>query len=220
MVGPSTSVGTAATTTTTGGSTTTTTGAGSTTSAPGGSTTTAPGGSTTTVAGGSTTTSDVAGKSNLSTEDRISTVGFGEVFIGMTVAEAEQVAATTLVADGPAGNECAFFKPGDGPDGVRFLVAFGRVAAVHVTNPEVRTRSGLGVGSTQDELVARLSAQLETRPSPYLPGVTETLFVPTDENDANQRIVFDVDGSGKTVGFRSGQLPEVLYGAACERPPA
>ena len=103
---------------------------------------------------------------------------------------------------------------------MRFLVAFGRVAAVHVTNPEVRTRSGLGVGSTQDELVARLSAQLETRPSPYLPGVTETLFVPTDENDANQRIVFDVDSSGKTVGFRSGQLPEDLYGAACERPPA
>jgi hypothetical protein len=172
------------------------------------------------VAGGPTTTTDVPGQSNLSVDDRISTVGFGEVFVGMTVPEAEQEAAATFVADGPADNECAFYKPSDGPDGVRFLVAFGRVAAIHVTNPEVRTRSDLGVGTTQDELVARLSANLQSQPSPFVPGVTESVFVPTDENDANQRIIFDVDGSGRTVGYRSGQLPEVTYGPACERPPA
>lgn len=155
--------------------------------------------------------------SNLTVDDRISTVGFGPVFVGMTLAEAAQAAGSAFVAEGRVVGPCSFYVATDFADaGVRWLVAYDRIAVVHVDQPGIVTRSGLGVGTTVADLQARFGDQLEERPSPFDATITEYVLVPTDENDARQRVIFEADASGTVVRYHSGQLPEVEYSAACD----
>jgi hypothetical protein len=136
----------------------------------------------------------------------------------MTLATAQQESGTAWVAVGSGTNECAYFTPVDGPDGIQFMVAFGRVAAIDVTNPDIRTRSGLGVGTTSTELLARLGDLIEEQPNAFDAALTNLVFVPADESDANQRIIFSVDDTGTVVTYRSGQVPEVFYSTTCQVP--
>jgi hypothetical protein len=164
------------------------------------------------------TTADVPGTSNLTATDRISTVGLGPVFVGMTVAEATQAAGSPFERLTPDLGPCTMYQATDFKDaGVRWLVAFDRIAVIHVDKPGVVTRSGLGVGSSAADVRARFGEQVTERPSPYDAAVTELVFTPLEENEARQRVIFDVDGSGQVVRFRSGQLPEVDYSANCDR---
>lgn len=184
------------------------------------STSSAPGSSTsitaTTVA--TTTTADVPGTSNLTASDRISTVGLGPVFVGMTVAEATQAAGSPFERLTPDQGPCTMYQATDFKDaGVRWLVAFDRIAVIHIDMPGVVTRSGLGVGSSADDVRARFGTQVTERPSPYDATVTELVFAPSEQNEARQRVIFDVDGSGQVIRYRSGQLPEVDYSANCDR---
>lgn len=211
----STTSSTVATSSTASGPSSTTDGSSSTTA--GGSSTSVS--SSTSVAGDTTTTTeDVPDVSNLSTADRISTVGLGPVFVGMTVAEASQAAASAFEPDGEVRGPCTFYVATDFADvGVRWLVAFDRIAVVHVDQPGIVTLSGVGVGSSAEEVRAAYGDLIEERPSPFDPAVTELVLVPVDENDANQRVIFEVDGSGNVVAFHSGQRPEVSYSATCDR---
>lgn len=175
------------------------------------SSTTAPGDTT-------TTTEDVPDISNLTTDDRISTVGLGPVFVGMTVAEAAQAAGSAFEPEGSVRGPCSFYVATDFADaGVRWLVAFDRIAGIHIDQPGIVTLSGIGVGSSADELRAAYGDLLEERPSPFDPAITEFVLVPVDEADADQRVIFEVDGSGTVVAYHSGQLPEVGYSANCDQ---
>jgi hypothetical protein len=179
---------------------------------PDGSTTTAVDGSSTTTS----TTADVPGQSNLSVDDEISTIGLGPVFVGMTVAEATQAAGTPLEPEGAVRGRCTFYRAADFADPVSWLVAFDRIAAIHVESGPITTRSGLGIGTPAQQVRDTFGDQIQERPSPSDPAVTELVFVPVDENEARQRVIFEVDGSGSVVRFRSGQLPEVEYGRDCQ----
>jgi len=192
--------------------TSTSTAAASTTSVPGSST------STTATLETTTTTADVPGVSNLTATDRISTVGLGPVFVGMTVAEATQAAGSPFERLTPDQGPCTMYQATDFPEaGVKWLVAFDRIAVIHVEQPGVVTRSGLGVGSSAADVQARFGEQVTERPSPYDAALTELVFTPLEENESRQRVIFDVDGSGQVVRYRSGQLPEVDYSGNCDQ---
>jgi len=178
---------------------------------PNGSTTSAVDGSSTTTS----TTADVPGQSNLTVDDEISTVGLGPVFVGMTVAEATQAAGTPLQPEGAVQGRCTFYKAADFAEPVSWLVSFDRIAAIHVESGSITTRSGIGIGTPAQQLRDTFGDQIQERPSPFDPAVTELVFVPTDENEARQRVIFEVDGSGNVARYRSGQLPEVEYGRDC-----
>ncbi|MEQ8716541.1 MAG: hypothetical protein RIE08_02940 [Acidimicrobiales bacterium] len=153
---------------------------------------------------GPTTTTTYELADEAFTEDSaVSTVGLDEIIFGMTPDEAAVAAATTW--DGlpdPPFPPCVPVTPSQGPDGVTFYVIRNTIERVDITNPDIRTRSGYGVGTTLDELESGLGSALETV-SDGEDGVTAT-FVPTDETDADFRIVFEVE-LGEVVSFRSGR---------------
>jgi hypothetical protein len=182
-----------------------------------GGATSVPASSTTGPEESTTTTADVPGQSNLSVDDDVSTVGLGPVFVGMTVAEAAQAAGTPFTAEAGGENRCTFYRAADFAEGVAWLVAFDRIAAVHIESGPITTRSGLGIGSSAQQVRDAFGAQVQERPSPFDPAVTELVFVPADENEANQRVIFEVDGTGSVVRYHSGQLPEVEYGRDCRQ---
>jgi hypothetical protein len=127
----------------------------------------------------------------------------------MTVAVAQPAIGTRLLTEtgrAPSG-ECYYVKPERGPAGVFMVVSKSTIERVDVRSGNVKTRSGLGVGTTLEQLKTALKEQLQVT------GNT-AVFVPTSANDANYRIIFETDGTTVT-SFRAGKVPEVNNPVGC-----
>lgn len=147
-----------------------------------------------------------SGDPAFSSASKLTTVGLDTIFFGMTPDEAGRAADTAW--DGlPAGatERCFIIRPAGGPNGVSFTVFDGRIERVDITNPDLRTRSGYGVGTTETELVSALGDQLEVTD---VDGGRLAIFVPVDENDADLRIVWLIE-DGAAARVWAGRVPQV-----------
>lgn len=135
---------------------------------------------------------------------KVSTVGIGSVYFGMSPEESAERVGTTWAGVPAGGSDCYVITPADGPPGVALWVYHGTVERVDIDTPLLRTQSGLGVGTHLGELRSRLGEKLVVEDHPYLPGWTLATFVPTDPNDAAFRIAFDISG-GEVIRFRAGR---------------
>lgn len=161
---------------------------------------------TTTTTAPTTTTTELT---YISSGYNVSTVGVGAVVFGIKKAEAERRWESGFVGFGSA--SCYIVTPERGPEGLEFTIKNGRVERVDITNPGVRTKSGAGVGWTEQQVRERFGASIKERTTD---GVRELVFVPSDEKNKNYRIVFVSDGETITK-FRSGKIPEVETLDAC-----
>ncbi len=140
----------------------------------------------------------------------VSTVGIGAVTFGMTSDEAEAAAGSYLSRlDAAQPDTCFEVSPTDGPDGLFFTIEDGTVERLDVTEAGVTTRSGAGVGSTMDDLQGLFDDRLRVAEGDD--GAATATFVPTDPEDANYRIIFEVE-DGTVVRYQSGRLPVVRDG--------
>lgn len=137
---------------------------------------------------------------------KISTVGLDEIFFGMSADEAAAAAETSWETDGSTTSSCWIATPINGPVGVEFMVWNGNVERVDITTELITTRSGAGVGSTPGELVELFGDNIDDTD----PGLL--VFVPTDEGDAEFRIMFEIT-NGAVSSYRAGRLPMVEFPA-------
>lgn len=157
-----------------------------------------------------TTTTSIApiftGDPEFDSTSSVSTVGIDVVTFGMTIAQAEAALGGTLVPVDAIGGDCFLIRPGGGPSGVELVVTAGTIERVDVTNPEITTRSGAGVGMAEDALLALFGERLTTTPRPD--GGNTVVFTPADAGDAAFRVIFETDGAAVT-SFRSGRVPQI-----------
>ncbi len=108
--------------------------------------------------------------------------GLGVVGLGMPLADAERWGGIPMAYD--RGEHCTTLSPVDRPPGVSFISTRGedRVDVITVEAPGVRTREGIGVGSTEAE-VRQAYPGAEERGGPGLvlvlradPGRDEMVF--------------------------------------------
>jgi hypothetical protein len=145
----------------------------------------------------------------LSDASTVTTAGIGPLTFGMTLAMAQPAIGTRLLTESgrsPSG-ECYYVKPERGPTGVFMMVSRSTIERVDIRTGPVKTRSGLGIGTTLEQLKTSLGAGLQ------VVGNTAT-FVPTSANDANYRVIFETDGT-TVVSYRAGKVPEVNNPAGC-----
>ena len=148
---------------------------------------------------------------NLGTNDSISTVGLGEVTFGMTVAQAQAAAGTDLINCAPT-SDCYRVTPAQGPEGISFLVTDNTIERVDIVAGPLTTRSGIGIGSTEDEIINLFGDRIETQVNDD--SSVDLIFVPRDDSDAEFRVIFTVrDGAVET--FRSGRIPQVTVQNPC-----
>lgn len=188
-------------------------------SAPEAVTTSAPAATTTTVATASTvvpataptspttrvppatTTSNPAER--LSTASRLRIDGLGPVRIGMTAEAARAAAGVPLALR--TGPYCNSLTTTNGPAGVSLLMAGGdHVDWVTVFERPITTLSGIGVGSTQDQVLAAYPGQVRV----VNPGEAQhrAIFHAKDPGLANLSLVFQIVDSKVTLmtaGVRS-----------------
>lgn len=172
---------------------------------------------TTTTIAETTTTAVRAGQgAELTDSARVSTIGLGPVFVGDLLTDTEEKLGVALELDEsrPVRDACRWYLVPGGPPGVSVMAAFDRVARIDIEDPSIiTTRSGAGIGSTADEIIGLFGDKIEV--SDLDDGSGQRLaFVPTDEKDANLRIVFETNADGTVIRYRTGQLPEVDY-ASC-----
>ena len=144
---------------------------------------------------------------------KVSTVGIGAVYFGMSPEEAAERVGTAWAGIPAGGSDCYMMTPSNGPPGVALWVYHGTVERVDVDTPLLRTQSGLGVGTHLGELRSLLGEKLVVEEHPYLAGWILATFVPTDPNDAAFRIAFDISG-GEVIRFRAGRT-EIVSLEAC-----
>lgn len=136
----------------------------------------------------------------------ISTVGLDEVTFGMTVVQAEEASNTRMIACTPV-SECYRVTPFEAPEGISFVVTAGTIERVDIVGGPITTRSGAGVGTSQERIMELFGDRIETRVNDD--SSVDLVFVPQDEGDDQFRVIFTVrDGVVDT--YRSGRVPMVL----------
>ena len=148
----------------------------------------------------------------ISPNDSVSTVGLGEVDFGMTIRQAEVAAGTRMIPCGPIG-ECYRVTPAVAPEGISFLVTASTIERVDIVSGSITTRSGVGIGTSQERIIELFGDQIET--SINDDSSVDLIFVPQDERDAEFRVIFTIrDGVVET--YRSGRVPQVTDADPCE----
>ena len=141
----------------------------------------------------------------------VSTVGLDTVSFGLTVVQAERAAGTPMIPCDPVG-DCYRVTPQEAPEGISFVVRQGTIERVDIVAGPITTKSGAGIGTTAERLVELFGDRLERQVLDT--DTVDLIFVPTDENDAQFRVVFTVvDGVVDT--FRAGRVPLVLETDPC-----
>ena len=172
---------------------------------------------TTTVAPTTTSSTEVpqfVGAPAFDVASSVSTVGIDRVTFGMTVNQASAAVSAEFVPLSPGeSGPCYQVRPEGGPNGVLLTVHEGTIERVDVTTEMITTRSGAGVGRTEDELFGLIGDRLTS--TPRLDGTGNTvIFTPVDAGDQQFRVIFETDGSAVT-SFRSGRVPLIEPFAPC-----
>ena len=147
----------------------------------------------------------------LGASSSISTVGLGAVTFGLTVSNAAEISGSAMLACEPV-SECYHVTPAAAPPGISFLVHASTIERVDIVDGPITTRSGIGIGTTAEHLVATFGDKIERQAIDT--DTINMVFVPTDASDANFRVVFTVE-NGVVTTYRSGRLPMILQDNPC-----
>ncbi|MGH9226002.1 MAG: hypothetical protein ACRD2W_19940 [Acidimicrobiales bacterium] len=153
----------------------------------------------------------------LSEASRLRLDGIGPVVVGMSLEEASAATGQDIRIDPRTdlGRGCAHATAEGGPEGLQFMVVDGRIARVEVVPGPVRTVSGVGVGSTQAEVLAAYPDRIRVQANPYSGhlGGKDLIYVP-DASSEHLSLLFEVL-DGLVMRFRSGWLPAVMAPEGC-----
>lgn len=153
----------------------------------------------------------------LTSASRLRLDGIGPIQVGMTLAEATVAAGVPVRIDPRTdlGRGCAHAIADGGPQGVRFMVVEGRIVRVEIFRSPVLTLSGVGTGSTVDEVLAAYPNRIRVQPNPYSGhlGGRDLLYI-TDEGSRHLGLIFETDGQSVRT-FRSGFLGAVMAPEGC-----
>ena len=169
--------------------------------------------STTVTAPATTAVSTPPRQERLSAESRLSLDGIGPVDVGMTLDEASAAAGMPIRTKpgDPYGPECEYAYPAQELDDVAFMVFNGRIARVdvgHRGSGRVRTVSGVGIGSTEEEVSRTYPGRIRVEGHPYVPEGHYLVYTPADANLQHLGMIFETDGKVVT-SFRSGRKDAV-----------
>jgi len=151
--------------------------------------------------------------------------GIQPIQIGMTVIEATKAVGLPARTEGDLASQgCFYYKFQGGVPGLSMMVVgdpsgngeAARIVRVDIDkSSKITTRSGAGIGSTEDQIKALYPGQIEVTPHPYVTGGHYLTFVPKSTADSKYRIIFETDQKGKVTEFRAGQIPEVTAIEGC-----
>lgn len=146
----------------------------------------------------------------------------GPLALGMTVDEAAAAGIDITVDSGASTDGCRYGTVADDPSSPFLMIVddLDGLADDTIVRIELAegssTRSGIGIGSTKDEVLAAYGDQIEISPHHYTfeEGGEYLTFVPNDASDADYRLVMETLNDEVTQ-IRAGLLPAVEWVEGC-----
>jgi hypothetical protein len=124
----------------------------------------------------------------------------------MTLEQASAAAGTPIRID-PAtelGTDCAYARAEGGPQGLAFMVIGGKIQRVDVfPGSRVQTVSGVGLGTTEDEVKRTYPGRIRVEGHPYVPSGHYLVYTPNDSSLAHLSMIFETDGQ-RVTSYRAG----------------
>ncbi|MBJ31523.1 MAG: hypothetical protein CL466_08940 [Acidimicrobiaceae bacterium] len=152
------------------------------------------------------------GHPTLDAGSSVSTVGIDRIMFGMTVHDAQVAAGSRFTPVTPVGH-CFLVVPEAGQAGLTFWVVAGTVERVDVDTRTITTRSGAGIGNTEERIREMFGERIHTTPLPNGSG-NLLAYVPKDVQDATYRVMFLSNGVQITRMW-AGRLPWVEELGGC-----
>jgi hypothetical protein len=151
----------------------------------------------------------------LSESSTVSTQGIGEIKIGMTIAQASQSARIKLItANQNRQSACLYYQIASRLSGINFMVTNRVISRIDITNPRITTLSGAKIGDSEERIRSLYGNQLETKLHKYLDQGHYLIFVPRDQKDSRNQILFETDGI-KVLNWRVGRTKEIRWTEGC-----
>ena len=147
---------------------------------------------------------DGLGVPTLDAASSVSTVGIDRVMFGMTIHDAQLAAGSRFTPVTPTGH-CFLVVPEAGQAGLTFWVVAGTVERVDVDTRTITTRSGAGIGDTEERVREMFGERIRTTPLPDGSG-NLLAYIPKDVQDATYRVMFLSNGLQITRMW-AGRLP-------------
>ena len=143
----------------------------------------------------------------------VSPYGYLGVQVGMSVSEANDKAALNLSAGHDLDEDelnCHFVFPSGADSPYGFMVVEGRITRVDIWQDDINTSTGLGVGSSESEVLRAYPNQVEVSPHPYSDGHYLTVSIAD-----GYAIIFETDGS-EVERYRAGSYPSIEWIEGCQ----
>lgn len=147
--------------------------------------------------------------------------GLGPVKLGMTQRAAEKALGVRLkIDDASAYKEsgCGYLARTDGrsPD-VLYMIMDGRITRIDIdveppARSLVRVKEGIGIGSSETEILRAFGKSVKVEPHPYLDEQGHYLVV--DSKDHKRGLIFETE-HGKVTTFRAGLYPSLGFIEGC-----
>jgi hypothetical protein len=148
---------------------------------------------------------------------RVGLRSFGPITYGMTLREARAILGDSLNPAAPGLFEgCDYVSSAAAPPGTAFMIWDSIIVRVDVDTPGVVTRSGIQVGSSEDQVRQRYPGHIRTDAHPYDGQDAHYLiYEPSARADTGFSIIFETDG-GRVTRFRAGlrKAVELIEGCA------
>ena len=135
--------------------------------------------------------------------------GVGSIRIG--VSRNELLTQGGAVISGDA--SCEMVRPQGAPQGVFAMLVDGRIVRLDVTTPGVVTATGVGVGTSEEQL-HKAYPWIREQLSKYVPNGHDFVADVVDGPYSGRRFVFESDGT-KVIRYRVGPRPQVDWVEGC-----
>ncbi|MBD2105892.1 hypothetical protein [Nodosilinea sp. FACHB-13] len=145
----------------------------------------------------------------------LKTTGLGPIRVGMEIDNLRAKGLTPVLIEDASNGQCQYYRIKDHGEPLGLMAIDNQVLRVDIWPGSLTTtRSGIRIGSTEQDLVRVYGEQLEATANPVTLGKT-VIFTPQDPGEDVYRLVFETDDQGRVTQFRAGQFPSVTWAEGC-----
>lgn len=145
---------------------------------------------------------------------RLTLDGLGPLGIGMTLDQAQKAIGRSIQVHYASGSACGDADIPSPPSGLRVMFSNQRLVRIDVVgSSHVATRSGIHLGSTEQDVMRTYPGRITVEPDPIAPDAHWLVFTPHDQS--GRLLIFETDETNKVVMLRDGEAEAVRLAEGC-----
>ena len=110
-------------------------------------------------------------------------------------------------------DDCSYLRSRTVPRGVGLMFMHGQLVRIDVREGSIRTASGIGIGSSEDDVKRVYGSRITSQPHKYITG-HYLIYTTVDAKDKGLGMRFETDGR-VVINYRTGHVDAVEMVEGC-----